>query len=78
LVVNVTKAKKLTNMRSSGADDKMRLAPPRLMSLEEMMEYINEDEYLEVTPESLRLRKILLTESERKKNANPALRNLKM
>ena len=78
LVVNVTKAKKLTNMRSSGADDKMRLAPPRLMSLEEMMEYINEDEYLEVTPESLRLRKILLTESARKKNANPALRNLKM
>jgi len=78
LVVNVTKGKKLTNMRSSGADDKARLAPPRRMSLEEHMEYLNDDEYLEVTPESLRLRKMLLTESLRKKNSNPALRNVKM
>ncbi len=78
LVVNVTKGKKLTNMRASGSDDKARLAPPRRMSLEEHMEYLNDDEYLEVTPGSLRLRKIFLTESKRKKNANPALRNVKM
>jgi GTP-binding protein len=78
LVVNVTKGKKLTNMRASGSDDKARLAPPRRMSLEEHMEYLNDDEYLEVTPGSLRLRKIFLTESQRKKNANPALRNVKM
>jgi GTP-binding protein len=75
LIVNVTKGKKLTNMRASGSDDKAKLAPPRKMSLEEQMEYLNNDEYLEVTPESLRLRKILLTESARKKNANPALRD---
>ncbi|MEA2042906.1 MAG: translational GTPase TypA [Bacteroidota bacterium] len=66
LTVNVVKTKKLTNMRASGSDDKVGFAPAIKMSLEQMMEYINEDEYVEVTPESLRLRKILLTENERK------------
>ncbi|WP_236975841.1 translational GTPase TypA [Membranihabitans maritimus] len=73
LVVNVTKTKKLTNMRSSGADDKAKLAPPIEMSLEQNMEYIADDEYLEVTPENYRLRKIFLKEHERKKAANKAL-----
>ena len=67
LVVNVTKTKKLTNMRSSGADDKAKLVPPRKFSLEEALEYIQEDEYVEATPESIRLRKILLREAERKR-----------
>lgn len=67
LVVNVTKTKKLTNMRASGSDDKVKLAPPLDLSLEQYMEYIEKDEYLEVTPESLRLRKILLKEHERKR-----------
>ena len=69
LVVNVTKTKKLTNMRSAGADDKMGIAPPTIYSLEESMEYIGKDEYVEVTPESIRLRKILLLEHERKRQA---------
>jgi len=68
LCVNVTKTKKLTNMRSSGADDKVKLAPPRQFSLEECLEYIQGDEYVEVTPESLRIRKILLKETERKRS----------
>lgn len=67
LTVNVTKTKKMSNMRSSGADDKVKLAPPIKFSLEEALEYIQEDEYVEVTPESLRLRKILLKETERKR-----------
>lgn len=67
LVVNVTKMKKMTNMRSSGADDKVRLAPPKTFSLEECLEYIQGDEYVEVTPENLRIRKILLKETERKR-----------
>ncbi len=67
LCVNVTKTKKLTNMRSSGADDKVRLAPPKVFSLEECLEYIQGDEYVEVTPESLRIRKILLKETDRKR-----------
>ncbi len=67
LCVNVTKTKKLTNMRSSGADDKVKLAPPRQFSLEECLEYIQSDEYVEVTPESLRIRKILLKETDRKR-----------
>jgi len=66
LTVNVVKTKKLTNMRASGSDDKVGIAPAVKMSLEQMMEYINEDEYLEVTPKSLRLRKILLDENARK------------
>ena len=67
LVVNVTKTKKMSNMRSSGADDKVKLAPPIKMSLEENLEYIQSDEYVEVTPETLRIRKILLKENERKR-----------
>ena len=67
LVVNVTKAKKLTNMRAAGSDDKARLAPPIKFSLEEALEYIKEDEYVEVTPNSIRLRKIYLKEHERKR-----------
>ena len=67
LVVNVTKTKKLSNMRSSGADDKVRLAPPIVMSLEEALEYIQSDEYVEATPKSLRIRKILLKETDRKR-----------
>ncbi len=67
LVVNITKTKKLTNMRSSGADDKMRIAPPILFSLEEALEYIQGDEYLEVTPASMRIRKIYLKENDRKR-----------
>lgn len=68
LVVNVTKTKKLTNMRSSGADDKAKIAPAKIYSLEESMEYIQGDEYLEVTPLSLRMRKIFLKEADRKRN----------
>lgn len=67
LVINVTKTKKLTNMRSSGADDKVKIAPPVTFSLEEALEYIQEDEYVELTPESIRIRKVLLTENERKR-----------
>ena len=67
MVVNLTKSKKLTNVRASGSDEKMNIAPPKKFSLEEALEYIQEDEYVEVTPHSLRLRKILLTENERKR-----------
>ena len=67
LVVNVTKTKKLTNMRSSGADDKVKIAPAVQFSLEEALEYIQADEYVEVTPSNIRLRKILLSETERKR-----------
>jgi GTP-binding protein len=68
LVVNVVKTKKLTNMRSSGADDKVKIPPPVQFTLEEALEYIQSDEYVEVTPKSLRLRKILLKESDRKRS----------
>lgn len=67
LVINVNKTKKLTNMRASGSDDKVMIPPPTIFSLEENMEIIREDEYLEVTPRSLRLRKILLNEVDRKR-----------
>lgn len=67
LVINITKTKKLTNMRSSGADDKVKLPPPTVFSLEQAMEYIGEDEYVEITPENIRMRKIYLKEHERKK-----------
>lgn len=70
LVINLTKTKKLTNMRSSGNDDKLRMAPPIVFTLEEALEYIQEDEFVEVTPESIRLRKILLTENARKRAKN--------
>jgi len=69
IVVNVTKSKKLTNMRASGADDKARIVPPVVFSLEEALEYIKEDEYVEVTPHHIRLRKIILDELERKRAA---------
>jgi GTP-binding protein len=68
LCVNVTKTKKMSNMRSSGADEKVRLAPAKIFSLEECLEYIQGDEYVEVTPENLRIRKVLLKESERKRS----------
>eukprot|EP01029_Cantina_marsupialis_P031936 TRINITY_DN937_c0_g3_i1.p1 TRINITY_DN937_c0_g3~~TRINITY_DN937_c0_g3_i1.p1 ORF type:complete len:600 (-),score=102.98 TRINITY_DN937_c0_g3_i1:570-2369(-) len=67
LDINVTKTKKLTNMRTSGTDDKVRLAPPVIFSLEEALEYIQGDEYVEVTPNNIRLRKILLSEHDRKR-----------
>lgn len=67
LVVNVTKSKKLTNVRASGTDDKVRLAPPVILSLEQALEYIKADEYVEITPQSMRLRKITLDENERKR-----------
>ena len=69
LIINICKAKKLTNMRASGSDDKAKLAPAIIFSLEEALEYIREDEYVEVTPKSIRLRKILLNEHDRKKAA---------
>jgi GTP-binding protein len=67
LVVNVTRSKKLTNMRASGSDEKVKLTPPVRFSLEEALEYIQEDEYVEITPESIRLRKIMLSEHDRKR-----------
>jgi GTP-binding protein len=67
LVLNITKTKKLTNIRASGTDDKVRLAPPIKFSLEEALEYIQEDEYVELTPKFIRLRKIYLKEHERKR-----------
>ena len=70
LVVNVTREKKLTNMRASGTDEKMRISPAIKFSLEEAMEYIQKDEYVELTPNAIRLRKIYLDENERKRNKN--------
>ena len=69
ITVNVTKAKQLTNMRASGSDDKTSIAPPKIFTLEEALEYIQGDEYVEVTPHSMRLRKILLDENDRKRAA---------
>lgn len=69
LVVNVCKSKKLTNMRASGSDDKVALAPPVVFSLEDALEYIKADEYVEVTPNSMRMRKIILDELERKRRS---------
>ncbi|WP_378183302.1 translational GTPase TypA [Aquimarina sp. SS2-1] len=68
MVVNITKTKKLSNVRSSGADDKAKIVPAIKFSLEEALEYIQKDEYVEVTPNHLRLRKVFLTEVERKRN----------
>jgi len=68
LVINVTKTKKMSNMRSSGADDKVKLIPPKKFSLEEALEYIQADEYVEVTPKSIRIRKIYLSEHDRKRS----------
>jgi GTP-binding protein len=67
LVINVTKAKQLTNVRASGSDDKARVIPKTVMSLEECLEYIREDELVEVTPKSMRIRKTILDHNERKK-----------
>ena len=67
LVINVTKSKQLTNMRASGSDDKARIIPPVIFSLEEALEYIKEDELVEVTPKSMRMRKIILDHLERKR-----------
>jgi GTP-binding protein len=67
--INITKTKKLTNVRASGTDDKINLAPPIKFSLEEALEYIQEDEFVELTPKSIRLRKIILNENERKRKA---------
>ena len=72
IVVNVTVTKKLTNMRAAGSDDKIIIEPATVMSLEENMEYINDDEYVEVTPKSIRLRKIILDEIERKRASRSA------
>ncbi|MCL4140949.1 UNVERIFIED_CONTAM: hypothetical protein GTU68_067116 [Idotea baltica] len=73
MLVNVTKGKKMSNMRSSGNDDKVKLTPPVVFSLEEALEYIQGDEYVEVTPQSIRLRKVLLKETDRKRSKNKAL-----
>ncbi len=70
LGLNISKTKKLTNMRATGTDEKMRIAPAVKFSLEEALEYIQEDEYVEITPKSIRLRKILLDENERKRYSN--------
>ncbi len=67
LVVNVTKAKKMSNVRASGTDDKAQLAPPIIFSLEEALEYIKEDEYVEITPKFMRIRKVFLNENDRKR-----------
>jgi GTP-binding protein len=67
LVINVCKAKQLTNVRASGTDEKARIIPKTVMSLEECLEYIKEDEYVEVTPKSMRMRKIILDHLERKR-----------
>ncbi|MCB0705837.1 MAG: translational GTPase TypA [Saprospiraceae bacterium] len=77
IVINVVKGKNLTNMRASGKDDGTKIAPAVKFSLEEALEYIQDDEYVEITPKSMRLRKIRLTESDRKKAANKALANIK-
>ncbi len=72
LVVNAQKAKQLSNMRASGSDRKMKIAPALKMSLEEALEYLNRDEYVEITPQSIRLRKSILDENQRKKAAKQA------
>ena len=72
LVINVNKSKKLTNVRASGTDEKVTLPPPIIFSLEEALEYIKEDEYVEITPKHMRMRKIILDEIERKRLANRA------
>ncbi len=68
-MVNPCKGKQLTNMRASGSDEAITLVPPRMMTLEQMMAYIKDDEVVEVTPESLRLRKKYLCPNERKRHA---------
>lgn len=77
IVVNVIKGKQLNNMRSAGKDDSVKIVPATKFSLEQALEYIQEDEYVEITPTSMRLRKILLTDSDRKRAANKALAGIK-
>ena len=67
LVINVCKAKQLTNVRASGTDEKARIIPATIFSLEEALEYIKADEYVEVTPKSMRMRKVILDHLERKR-----------
>ena len=69
LVVNICKGKKLTNMRTSGSDDTISLTPPRRMSLEQILGYLNHDELAEITPANIRLRKKLLDENDRKRDS---------
>jgi GTP-binding protein len=77
MVVNLTKEKKMSNMRSSGADAKIKMIPPLKFTLEEALEYIQEDEYVEVTPNTIRVRKIFLKEHDRKRFKNPAIADVK-
>ena len=70
LIVNVTKGKQLTNVRASGSDENIILIPPRRFTLEQAIDYIQEDELIEVTPEFIRMRKRYLTENERKRSGN--------
>jgi GTP-binding protein len=72
LVVNLIKGKALTNMRAAGKDDNAKIAPKRLFSLEEAMEYIQDDEYIEITPKAMRMRKIVLKENDRKRMGSKA------
>jgi len=71
-VVNPLKAKQLNNIRAAGTDENLILSPPIRMTLEQALEFINEDELVEVTPESIRIRKKLLTENERKRAGRPS------
>jgi GTP-binding protein len=73
LVVNVQRGKKLTNMRASGADKAIKLPPPVKFSLEESLEYLNHDECVEVTPKSIRLRKLILDENARRQAQKQAM-----
>jgi GTP-binding protein len=75
LTINIIRTKKLTNMRASGSDDKTSIAPAIKFSLEEAMEYIRNDEYLEVTPKNMRIRKIMLNEHDRKRQAKSLAEN---
>ncbi|HRI47415.1 MAG TPA: translational GTPase TypA, partial [Ignavibacteriaceae bacterium] len=75
MIVNVTKTKQLTNMRASGADEAIRLEPPKIMTLEQAIEWITDDEFVEITPDSIRIRKRYLTELDRK-NARLAQKQL--
>ena len=73
LVINLTEAKKQSNVRASGSDDALRIVPKTIFSLEESLEYIQGDEYVEVTPGAIRLRKIMLDENDRKRASNQKL-----
>ena len=77
LGVNVCREKKLSNMRAAGRDDNVKIPPPRVMSLEESLEYIEDDELLEVTPSSLRLRKRTLSDIERRKQSRAAAKAIR-